>query len=64
MYVLNIIDKKICKMSNFELSEFLNDCSKGEVQIDDHLFMPNKKLATHFIKNILKEEVPKCDCWK
>ena len=64
MYVLNFIRKKITKMNKDELAIFLNDCSRGDFQIENHIFAPNKKLAKEIITETLEGELPKCKCWK
>jgi len=64
MYVLNFIDREIVKMNNYELSDFLLDCSKSDVEIANYVFMPTKKMAKNFIEKELKEGLPQCQCWK
>lgn len=64
MYVLNIIKREIIKMDNYDLASFLNECSQSKIEIANFVFIPNKKEAKTFIKEILNEELPKCHHWK
>jgi hypothetical protein len=65
MYVLNMVEKTITKMNNFELADFLSAYQRDNINdLELFYFIPTKKLAKLFITKQLKQGLPQCQHWK